>query len=288
MKFKLNYTLPISDRRIKYTEITNQQLFTIQKYITAEDDVSITEAFDELIDTITDIESRNMFSIDKFCLLMDMRSVFLGNQLELKTNKDINIKLSVSHILNRVTEVVTHGTLFNTININDISIRLALPRTLFIKDINELLSACIYTINDSDNHYRFDDFTRDQQLEFINSLPAEAFRQISPFLEQCQDAVKGINLIDAKESIGLEEIPLNLYDKTMVQFLKVIYSNDLMSFYELQYDLISRLQLVSYNHFMEMTPNESRIFVNLHNKHIKEQSSKESTNQLPGQGIGHF
>ena len=55
-----------------------------------------------------------------------------------------------------------------------------------------------------------------------------------------------------------------------------------MNFYELQFNLITKMN-ISYDHFMSMTFNESRMYVAMQNKDTKkqEEAQKKSQSNLP-------
>lgn len=285
MKFKVSLPLPVSGRQIQYTEITNQQFFVLQKYLTTDNLLSISSAFDELITELTGVNSKELFAVDKFCLLIDMRSIFLGNSVELRTANELNIKLPLSDVYSNVSTQLEQSNLFEHIDIDGMVIKLAPPRNFISNDVEDMILNNIYSVKLEDKELFFDDFTQAEQIAFSNTLPADVVRKISAHITRCHDCTSTIKLIKANDAIGLEELSFGLYDNTMIKFLSLIYSNNLMSLYELQYDLISRLQLLTYDHYMRLTPNESRIFINLHNKHIKEQKAKETSQQLPGKGI---
>ena len=64
-------------------------------------------------------------------------------------------------------------------------------------------------------------------------------------------------------------------------FLKNIFTDDLYNYYELQYNLSNKMS-VSYDHFMKMSPNECKLFINFYNKEMKKQ---EEAQQKQGGGM---
>ena len=75
---------------------------------------------------------------------------------------------------------------------------------------------------------------------------------------------------------------LEMTDGEAGEFIKAIYNDNLMNFYELQFNLITKMN-ISYDHFMSMTFNESRMYVAMQNKDTKkqEEAQKKSQGNLP-------
>jgi len=71
-------------------------------------------------------------------------------------------------------------------------------------------------------------------------------------------------------------------DNTLYYFLKNIFSEELGSFYELMYSMIKKLNF-DYNSFMNVTPNECKIFINYYNSDIKREddANRGSMSSMP-------
>lgn len=285
--FKVAYTLPISKQEVRYGEFTNGIWGTLIKFITNDHDISIEEYFDEIITTIA-TPSRNLLGIDKFCLLLDIRSTYLGNQLELKTESNHSVKISISSIIDKISKSFNQITTTKQLQVGDLIIELAAPRKFFVKDFDELIERSLYRVIDGQNVYYIDDFTSNERETFLTSLPATVVNDINNFVIKLQQQTKDVDIITSNPQLGISELKINLYDLTMLEFLKAIFSDDLMNFYEMQYNLISKLN-ISYDHFLRMTPSESRIYINLHNRDVKKQEeamNKDKQAPMHPGGIG--
>lgn len=281
MQFKIAYTLPISKRKIYYTELTNADYFSIIKHIAANDDASIEIMFDELIEQITSVSGHKLFAADKFCLLLDLRSIVLGDYIEFKSNTNAIARLKISDIINVIWPVLSENNFEKSITSDIFSIRIATPRRFITTDLDSLIVNSICSINDGESEYDFSEFSTKEQEIVLKSLPADIFSKIIEHVKECQRVIHDTHIIKSNKTLEIDEIPFKLFDNTMFEFLKAIFSGDLMNFYELQYSLLTKLG-ISYDHFMKMTPNESKIFINLHSKEIKKQEESKNRNNTPG------
>lgn len=286
--FTTPYKLPVSKQVVKYSDFTNMQMFDIIRCLTNNSVSQIENCFDEIISQITSA-SDDMCNVDKFCLLLDIRSMYLGDQLELQTTDGKKIKMKISTMLENLANQLSNIEPSSIINIGDITMTVGLPPNMLIDDYDKLVEQSIISIHHQDSIMMFKDFTPTEREVFIDSLPAEALHQITQHIQQVQQHTDSLYAIIPNESIGLEGVKIGVYDSSMLQVLRSLYAEDLMNFYEMQFNLITKMR-VTYDHFMKMTPSESKIYVNLYNKDIKKQEeamNKQSQNShSAGRGIG--
>lgn len=276
MRFKIPFDLPASKRQVKYVEFNNSHHFNVIKYMSTNDDAVIENMFNEVIQDLTGEDATKMFAIDKFCLLLDIRSVALGDKIEFKTNIQAKASFNISSVLNNIKSVIEPATLDHEIRVGDIAITTSVPRRLQTSNVDDLVHNSIYSIRDNNDVYYFDDMSNKEQQALMSSLPAEVLNNIIDCINKNQNIIKDTYIIRENTDIGIDAIPFGLYDNSLFVFLKSIYSEDLMGFYELQYSLITKLH-ISYDHFMQMTPNECRVFINIHNKEMKKQEEAQKS-----------
>ena len=274
MRFKIPFDLPASKRQVKYVEFNNSHHFNVIKYMSTNDDGVIENMFNEVIQDLTGEDATKMFAIDKFCLLLDIRSVALGDKIEFKTNIQAKAAFNISSVLNSIRSVIEPATLDHEIRVGDIAITTSVPRRLQTSNVDDLVHNSIYSIRDNNDVYYFDDMSNKEQQALMSSLPAEVLNDIIDCINKNQSIIKDTYIIRENADIGIDAIPFGLYDNSLFVFLKSIYAEDLMGFYELQYSLITKLH-ISYDHFMQMTPNECRVFINIHNKEMKKQEEAQ-------------
>jgi hypothetical protein len=59
--------------------------------------------------------------------------------------------------------------------------------------------------------------------------------------------------------------------------MKSLLGDDLMNFYELQYNMLNKINLTN-EHFMSISPNECKILMNLYNDDMKRQEESQKGN----------
>ena len=100
MDFSSKLFLPVLKQEIRYSNLNNKHYLDILKFITNNDDEGLINYFEEIIEkNIKNRVSINTLSnIEKFLILLDLRSILLGDKLQLINKQDINIDLSISSI----------------------------------------------------------------------------------------------------------------------------------------------------------------------------------------------
>jgi hypothetical protein len=277
MRFKIPFDLPASKRRVHYAEFNNSHHFNVIKYMSTDDDSIIETMFDEIIHDLTGEDATKMFAVDKFCLLLDVRSVALGDKIEFKTTTQVKAAFNLSSILNNIRRVIEPAMLHHEIRVGDVVLTTSVPRRMQTSNVDDLVHNSIYTIQDQNDVYYFDDMSSVEQQTLLASLPADVLNNVIECINKNQNIMRDTYIIKENTDIGISALPLGLYDNSLFSFLKSIYSEDLMGFYELQYSLITKLH-ISHDHFMQMTPNECRVFINIHNKEMKKQEDAQKSN----------
>lgn len=284
MRFKIPFDLPVAKQRVHYAEFTNQHYFSILKCIATGIDEVVCDMFDAVIEDLTSHRACHMFALDKFCLLLDIRSIALGDKIEFITNTQAKASLKLGNIINMLTNSIESIEFSHTINIDDINIITHVPRKLKFNDIDDVISSCIHSIRDHNDTYMFDEMSKIEQQMLMGSLPAEVTNRILDHIKINKSSLNNISIIKENTQLGINAYALDVYDNSLFGFLKSIYTDELMSFYELQFNLLSKLH-ISNEHFMTMTPSGSKIFINLYNKEAKKQQQEESKHNNP---VGGF
>lgn len=277
--FRISYTLPVAGDVVKYKHFTNAHFFDVMRYVASNIDDDIIECFDVIIQELTNTSPSNMINVDKFCLLADIRSMFLGDQMELSTNKGASIKIKLSTMLNTLSKSLSALTFKTVVKCGDVHVTLSLPGSMHITNDDQLITQTIQRVCHNGQEYDFVEFSSHEQETFINSLPVEIMLQIHEYLKLNS---KKLPLIVDDPTIGVQGVDITPYDGSMLQILKTLYTEDMMNFYEMQFSLITKMN-VSYDHYMSMTPSESRIYVNLYNKDIKRQEEAANKQSHPQQ-----
>jgi len=272
MQFSSKLFLPILKEEIRYQNLNNSNYLDILKFITNNDEEGLLNYFEEILKE--KVQNKKIISkltnIEKFLILLDLRSVLLGDKLGLLNKENVNIDLSISSIRDNLINNIKNIKLINSINYNNIYLSLSIPNSLNLENIDQIYKELIKEVKIENENIEFFFLTEEEKDTIISNLPANLSQEILNFVDICQELSEKLNIIKGNERLGIENIPLRVFDKTMFSFLKSTFGNDLMGFYELQFNMMSKLN-VSSDNFMKMTPNECKIFINFYNQDMKRQ-----------------
>ena len=263
MEFSIEVPLP-SGKTVRVRELKNSEYLSIIKFAQNKDFEGLGAFFDELF------IRPDLNIVDRIYLLIYMRMTFIDPDIHLTIdNKAVTV--SVASMLDKIEE--SYVDLETKITINGIEITLDLPCITHYENVEDLLIATIKHIqigNDSIDYNELDDEVRD---EVLGNLPASVFGHVNKFLETIQDNLLNVDLIEENKIIGLEATRINLIANNMLEFVCSLYGTDLDGFYTMIYSFQNTIMPGS-NYFFDMSPVESRIIINAHQKRIKEENDR--------------
>ena len=283
MEFSSKLFLPILNEEIRYLNLNNNNYLDILKFVTNNDDEGLINYFDNILsEKIINKNLVNKLSvIEKFLILLDLRSILLGDKLQLINKQNINIDLSISSIKDNLIKNISSTELIKYINYNNIQLSLSIPKSFDSENIDKIYKEIIHKIKIEDDDIDFYSLTEEEKENIISNLPANLAQELLGYIEYCQEISENIDIIKGNERIGLDSVPLRLFDKTLFMFLKNTFGNDLMGFYELQFNMMSKLN-VSSDNFMKMSPAECKIFIQFYNQDMKRQEdAQKSSGSMP-------
>jgi len=283
MEFSSKLFLPILGEEIRYLNLNNHNYLDILKFVTNNDDEGLINYFDNILSE--KIVNKNLVNelsvVEKFLILLDLRSILLGDKLQLINKQNINIDLSISSIKDNLIKNISSTELIKYINYNNIQLSLSIPKSFDSENIDKIYKEIIHKIKIEDDDIDFYSLTEEEKENIISNLPANLAQELLGYIEYCQEISENIDIIKGNERIGLDSVPLRLFDKTLFMFLKNTFGNDLMGFYELQFNMMSKLN-VSSDNFMKMSPAECKIFIQFYNQDMKRQEdAQKSSGSMP-------
>jgi hypothetical protein len=145
-----------------------------------------------------------------------------------------------------------------------------MPKNLIINENEDIVFHCI----DNINGINVNTITPHEKKLIFDTLPACIYNDIKKYIIETTDFFDKGNIFTIATFDLLKNFKLNPFNTSFIEFIKSIYSDNLTNFYDLQFNLITKLNL-SYEHFMSMTFNESRMYVALQNKEIKKQEEAQ-------------
>lgn len=277
MKFTTKIYLPILKKEVRYKLINNANYFDIVKFVVNDDDEGLNDYFHQILEN--NITDKNIISkisnIEKFLILLDNRSLTIGDSLQLKTSNSSKVEFLISSIKNNIINKFKEVELTKRLIFENFILDLSPPKSFIIDDIDKIYKEIIDKIQIDDDIINFNSLTEFEKDGIINNIPAILAGGMMEFIKTSQDITSKINIISENSKLGLENIPINMFDSTFFMFLKSIFRDDLINFYELQFQLIHKIN-VSYDHFMSMTPNECKIYINFYNTEVRKREEAES------------
>lgn len=283
MQFSSKLFLPVLKEEIRYLNLNNNNYLDILKFVTNNDDEGLIDYFDNILQE--KILNKKLVSklsiIEKFLILLDLRSILLGDKLQLINKENINIDLSISSIRDNLIKNINNIELIKHIDYNNIRLCLSTPKSFDVENIDKIYKEIIDKIKIDEEIIDFYSLTEDDKDHIINNLPANLAQELLEYIEFCQELSVNIDIIKGNDRIGLDSVPLRVFDKTLFYFLKNTFGNDLMGFYELQFNMMSKLN-VSSDNFMKMSPAECKIFIQFYNQDMKRQEdAQKSSGSMP-------
>lgn len=283
MQFSSKLFLPVLKEEVRYLNLNNNNYLDILKFVTNNDDEGLIDYFDNILQE--KILDKNLVSklsvIEKFLILLDLRSILLGDKLGLINKENINIDLSISSIRDNLINNINNIELIKYIDYNNIQLWLSTPKSFDVENIDKIYKEIIDKIKIDEDIIDFYSLTDEDKDTIIGNLPANLAQQLLGYIEYCQEISETIDIIKGNERLGLENVPLRVLDKTLFMFLKNTFGNDLLGFYELQFNMMSKLN-VSSDNFMKMSPAECKIFIQFYNQDMKRQEdAQKSSGSVP-------
>jgi hypothetical protein len=266
MAFDVEITLPSGKIR-RVEELNNRDYLTISKYAENGDYKGLNLFFEKLSYIDSDL---NIY--DRFYLLIYVRMLFVDDKIHLTRDDDQMVEVSLISLLNRLEENYKDFTTTFTEGIYTIT--LDLPFQSYFNSVDEMLTSCIRTIDNSVSVVDFFELTEEDKTAILNNLPVAIFNRIRFFLNTISDSMSDITLIDANESIGVNEFNVNIIGNGVMGFLTSLFSTSLKHVYEMIYIFTNTVTPGSDIYF-DLSPIEARIILNTHNKRIQEQNQND-------------
>jgi hypothetical protein len=283
--FKYSAFLPSLNKRTLIKEINFTTYKQLVKLIHNNDNVSINSAFNEIIQNCTTDDINNYTFLDKLIVLLTMRSVCIFPQLELTfnekdaNNQTYNFVYEIYNIIENISTLDFYST-FNSVKhiYNDnIKITYGIPANLYYETEDELVLSTIKEI-----YINNEDITH-MLKNIIESLPAVIYKDARQHIKNIEKEIDKLSLLSVKTKSQEDiEYKPSIITGSVLEFLKLCFKKDLISLYEMEYVLTSKLNvphtIVSHSTFAELM-----IYIGFYNeeKKVREQEERnKNTNPL--------
>ena len=296
MTFHFPVLIPSLNRYVNFREVTNRQYKNIIKFSQNADDKNLEIYFNSLIDELNDdITHTDINKIDKFCILLMVRSVSIGPEMKLTLTCEETGELYTGTIdLNKILEYICNFNVIKgrKVKINsDVSVHVDTPSQLYSDagDLIGLISDSISEVIVNQKKWTLSSLPADERVNIVNKLPGITFMKVleyaDKYITRFDDVVIFTDKSPHVDNADPTEYKLGLYDNSMYDFIKMCYSIDLQEYYTLIYTLCETMKF-SAEYIESITPIEANLFVSYKQAEVARQNedNKRQSNSSPTVG----
>jgi hypothetical protein len=268
MRFNVKIKLPSGKER-RVQELSNKDYLTIIKFAENKDYEGLNLFFEDII-LDPDL---NIF--DRLYILIYIRMLFVDDMLVI-SNNERQIDVSLVTLLNTLES--NYKDLETVFEENGIKVVLDLPSLSFFNKIDELLIGSIKSVTLGNKTLNFYELSKEEQSDILDNLPSSIFHNTKQFIKTISTDLLNVTIVDENKSLGVERLDIDVIGNGVIQFISNIFSTDLDQFYNMMYIFLNTVTPGS-DRFFKMSPVESRILMNHHNKKIKEENDRLAKQQ---------
>ena len=262
----------------------------ILKYIQNDDDDGLEHMLEHLIEQlcVEEINMKKLTRLDKYCILMTIIMVCVGNTLQYNilcpsTDKDYMIDIVLGNIISQINEIDVTDMRVDLDEHNYIT--MTTPGSIRGSITNTLSQVCI-----NSKTYDVTELTDDQLNRLFDKLPYNIFSELQQTYrninKQCDDIVymqyKSPYVKDSHEVM----YKFNLYNDEFFKFIKLLLREDLLNYYKMYYSLTTKFKF-DMTYIQSITPTEIKMYLGMVRDDIKkkqeqiEQASGKNKQTLP-------
>lgn len=263
-----NIPVKTTKNEIRIKEITNNNLFHILKFIETDDDVGLSEYFNNLVKELV-VNYNNLNYIDKFLVLIGCRVNCIGTYLDVISKYEVQTSVNLKDFHEKIIDKLNNNKII--VKYQNFIVELDYPRDI-IKDFD--IYDCIKSINIDGNVIIIDKLKNNEKEELFNYLPMSLNIELS----------KKYNL-HLPEPIKLFEFyydPANTkfyyFDyktESVLELLKFIFKDNLKNFFYQMYICSSKLNLPP-SEFKKLTPGETKVLLDNYKKEVDRHNNANS------------
>lgn len=280
--FTINQYLPVFDGNVRYSELLNQHMLIINKFITNSDDTGLFDYFEQLIQELLIDKTvyTKLYNVDKFLMLLNIRSICIGNEIKFNSiSNQSTLSVHLHTIINKYTNPISNFEQSISID-NMYQLVLNIPKMLYLTGFDSVMTQVIDKIVDNNETYYMD--TIEQKNEILKIIPANKTQKIIEYINTMSEQGDKFNIMHKIDKINTEKISMNPFNNNMCYFIKNIFSEKLYDVYQLYFNMINLLKF-DYNSIINQTPAESYMYITLFDENRKKQnqSPENPTENIP-------
>lgn len=278
--FTLQCWVPSLSSYTRVNELNMGQYGNIAKYILNNDDIGLAEYFEKIIETnfLDKLQIESLTKFDKWFIITFFRAINISPTLTLKaidpTGKECTYDIDLLSILTTGSEFIPKQRF--VIKLNTLEIEIDNIGKIYNngKEFNFIKS-----ITTNNKKILLKNLSLQENKKIINEMGNEIINAIKDLIKTRDKFNNSLKLI-SKNSIlkGVYEMPLSLFDNTVFDFLKLIYSPFARGVYAKKYFLMSKIGF-SGEEVDKITPLECDIYINLYNQENNSKIKAGHSNQ---------
>ena len=272
------FNIKLTDNKsVECRELPNRIYVPFVKAIMNNDNVIISNFLGKIIEytVINKNQIKELNCIDKFLILLDLRSISISNSITINTgqlfnNTSVEIDKLCAHILESLP-IITEQVFIDDL----IKIKINIPKDISYEFTN--IANTIQSIQIDKDIIQMNQVTSKVRESILNFIPATLFNQIINFIDITTKSIEHINIITANPKLNISKVEFNIFNNTLFEFIKAIYNENLLNVYKMQYILMSKLNYDN-DTYLNLTPNESQLHLNFYNEELKQQQDEYNKN----------
>ncbi len=232
-------------------------------------------------------ECKNFNRLDKYCILLSIIMISVGNVLEYNvtcatTQKEFKIEVHLNKIIPKI----------NNIKLRDMKIPVDKTGEVVVSSPTAIAGDATNIINRITINKKTHDvsgMTNEQLDNIISILPYNVFceikKQFDYMFKQCGNIVYYTYKSPYDKDAKPIEYVFNLFDNTFFDFIKLLLKEDLLNYYKIFYSITTKFKF-DMQYVQSITPSETKMYMSFIREDIKRrQDQLDQASNKSGTGL---
>jgi len=284
-KFYCRVFVPSTGNYEYFREINFLDTKNISKFIQNNDLKGLSAFFQDLVNKNAYNKNIKYNILDYLLILCQLRGYSYGNNVTFSIKNDNGSPFSFKHNVQRLLgyEELLQKNFSKTIYDNKIELSLNLPKNIEFLNDSDVISKNIENMRVESQNIIFSQLNRHQQESVLNEMPANVSNKILEYIKETTEFLLKFSFFESINVKSFENISLNPYNNSFIEYLKIIYSYDLMGLYEIEYLLIRKLKFSLFD-LKNLSLNEAELHLNLYKKELKAMEDANNKSGVANRG----
>lgn len=276
--FKFKTYLPARGDYIYSRQITSREQMDVAKIVKNNDPVMIQEYLKTLYNDCVDCDLpfEEMYRVDLFCLLLNIRIVSVSDKLSLMyniENETKNINIDLYAVLDQTTNAkITH---VQTVNLNkSTQLEITTPKGLYDDEYVQSTESTISSVIYMKDRINFPELTTDQKGKILENIPIKSMN----ILQEMKTQVDNLSIPVVPEKITEQDgvsMEIGLIGQSMFEFIRMCYMSSLPDLYNIRYILAKRCN-IDINYIESCPPTDIDAILAIYKKELDEQRKAQA------------